>query len=83
MSLHKLEVVSPQTEIAADTIRILEETLAEAKAGKIEEVVILTYDSKNVEEPFGYHIGPTRGLMKWIGHLETTKFDWIIHSKGL
>jgi hypothetical protein len=59
-----------------DTIKILEEALAEAKAGTLLEVIVLGYTT-DPDDPWSYHIGPTRRLTAWIGHLEMTKQDWI------
>jgi hypothetical protein len=59
-----------------NVIRILEEALADAKAGRLVEVVILGY-TNDPESPWDYHIGPTKRLTAWIGHLEMTKQAWI------
>lgn len=64
-----------------DAVRILEEALADAKAGKILEVVVLSYTT-DFEEPWDYHISPTRRLTAWIGHLEMMKQDWIADARG-
>lgn len=64
-----------------DTIRILEEALAEAKAGRLLEVVVLGYTT-DIDDPWEYHIGPTKRLTAWIGHLEMTKQDWINDAQG-
>ena len=64
-----------------DTIRILEEALADARSGKILEVVVLSY-TNDPDEPWDYHIGPTKRLTAWIGHLEMTKQDWIADARG-
>lgn len=65
----------------ADTVRILESALAEAKAGRLLEVVVLGY-TNHPDDPWEYHIGPTKRLSAWIGHLEMTKQAWIADARG-
>ena len=68
----KLAVVDVKTEVRQETVEMLEEMLAEAKAGKIEQVMIVATRANG-----GYMIGVTRGLsrLQRLGALETMKFD--------
>lgn len=70
---------TPLEESRADVVQMLEETLAEARRGEIDEIVIL---GKCAQLPGGddewlERASATQNMRAWIGALEMMKADWI------
>lgn len=82
--VHKLGVVAKPTaaeDIKVEVIRLLEEKLAEAREGKISEVLILNRYVAGADpdgNDWGMLATPSLHLTEWIGHLEQTQFDWMM-----
>jgi hypothetical protein len=80
--IHQLHAIKPPTaddEIKESMIKMLEDTLAEARAGDITEVVMLIQHAD--PEEWSDRAGMTDNIMRWVGRLETTKLDWIAKYK--
>ena len=70
-----LTVVTPAQETCAETIQILREALAEAERGEIHEMFLLA----KTADGYRQLASPTHHFAEWIGRLETTKTEWVIH----
>lgn len=71
--VHKLGIVPLEQTINATTVHILEELLAEARAGTLQEVFVIGRGPSGWSE----HASPTQAFPEWIGRLEIQKTNWI------
>lgn len=90
-NIHRLRVakkVTPVEEIRAEVVALLERTLAEAKRGEIDEIVILakcgpvrgvgeTDDCEWIERATA-----TLHMRAWLGALVVLLSDWTEHYRG-
>lgn len=78
-NLHVVKPPRVADEIRQEVIELLEETLAEARAGEISEIMlIIQHPGKDWSQRSSDTMD---GILKWIGRLEITKLDWIAKLK--
>lgn len=68
-----LGVVHPTQAIREDTVALLEEALASAKRGEIDEVFVIAKTADGFREL----ASPTQHFAEWVGRLEIQKHGWI------
>jgi hypothetical protein len=86
-NIHQLRVakrMTPLEEIRLDVISLLEKTLVEAKAGEIDEVVILTKCSEAAahDDEWVERASATMHFRAWIGAIELLKASWVSHYRS-
>lgn len=74
-TLRAVQPPTAQAEIREQVVALLERTLAEAKAGEIDEVFMIIRHPGSDE--WSDRATPTMGFTSWIGKLEIVKQTWI------